>query len=983
MSNNLGLLTELLGDNNGNELIADDLFVGWNIIGLGGDDVLVGGNFADALEGGAGNDALTGGLGADEMIGGEGIDSYIGTLEEFHEDIFFDVETGEDMAFVGEFFSLGDVSISDNGIFTTVAVTSGGATATFQMIGVYSIASVAAVGTEGTAITYTRTTEVNGALGTPDDNILDAPDDENWLAYGFQGNDSITGGGGSDFIVGGEGNDSLDGGSNGADTLDGGEGDDYILLTPGGGEIIGGTGTDVLDASGASTDSKLFLWGSASIGSSASATVSGVEIAYGSDFDDRLAGAGGISDTLYGGLGSDTIFVDRDSVDYRDGGGGSDWISGSGINAGLVINLGAGTATDESGAVDTFVNFENVIGTNFNDNITGNASANYISGSNGNDTIWSGGGADTIIGGNGVDSMNGGGGDDLFILTSGGGDIVNGGAGVDAIDVTGATESATLFLWGNVSIGSGPQITISNVEIAYGTDFDDRLAGVGGASDSLYGGAGADTFYVDRDSADYRDAGSGDDWILGNGINAGITLNLGAGTGTDESGTTDVLLNFEHAVGTDFGDNITGSSANNILRGAGGADVIWSGGGNDIVDGGAGVDTINGGGGDDLFILTNESDFITGGAGIDVIDASGAAGGAKLFLWGSLSVGISPSTTVSGVEIAYGSNFDDRLAGVAGVNDTLYGGSGADTFFVDRDGTDYRDGGAGSDWITGSSINAGITINLVSGTGTDESGSTDTYLNFENVIGTDFNDNITGNSSVNIINAGSGNDNISSGGSSDTVDGGAGNDTINGGGTADLLNGGIGDDNIIGGTGDDTINGQADDDVLSGGDGADIINGGSGNDTLNGDNEADVLNGGGGDDSLTGGAGDDTLDGGDNDDYLNGRGGDDSLVGGSGNDTLDGAGNDDTLVGGAGDDELTGGANADVFEFDSASSEGADTITDFDIASDSISVSGALAADLVASAANNLDGDAVITHAGGTITLIGVDELDVTTAIFS
>ena len=63
---------------------------------------------------------------------------------------------------------------------------------------------------------------------------------------------------------------------------------------------------------------------------------------------------------------------------------------------------------------------------------------------------------------------------------------------------------------------------------------------------------------------------------------------------------------------------------------------------------------------------------------------------------------------------------------------------------------------------------------------------------------------------------------------------------------------------------------------------------------------------------------------------ITGDGTDEALIGGSGGDTLDGAGGDDILTGGGGADSLTGGTGADTFVY-LATSDGVDTITDFDV----------------------------------------------------
>jgi Ca2+-binding RTX toxin-like protein len=135
--------------------------------------------------------------------------------------------------------------------------------------------------------------------------------------------------------------------------------------------------------------------------------------------------------------------------------------------------------------------------------------------------------------------------------------------------------------------------------------------------------------------------------------------------------------------------------------------------------------------------------------------------------------------------------------------------------------------------------------------------------------------------------------------------------------------------NITGGDGNDTLTGADAADTLIGGNGDDSLLGGADNDTLIGGNGNDILLGGDDHDSLLGEAGNDTL---------LGEAGNDTLLGGGGNDSLDGGTGTDTLIGGDGDDTLTGGANVDRFVYNN-SSEGVDTITDFNIAQDFIDVS--------------------------------------------
>jgi hypothetical protein len=67
----------------------------------------------------------------------------------------------------------------------------------------------------------------------------------------------------------------------------------------------------------------------------------------------------------------------------------------------------------------------------------------------------------------------------------------------------------------------------------------------------------------------------------------------------------------------------------------------------------------------------------------------------------------------------------------------------------------------------------------------------------------------------------------------DTLEGGAGNDSLTGNAGANLMEGNAGNDTISGLAGNDTITGSAGNDVLTGGDGDDTVDGGVGNDSIN------------------------------------------------------------------------------------------------------------------------------------------------------
>ncbi|MFQ5948936.1 MAG: calcium-binding protein [Acidimicrobiia bacterium] len=146
-----------------------------------------------------------------------------------------------------------------------------------------------------------------------------------------------------------------------------------------------------------------------------------------------------------------------------------------------------------------------------------------------------------------------------------------------------------------------------------------------------------------------------------------------------------------------------------------------------------------------------------------------------------------------------------------------------------------------------------------------------------------------------------------------------------------------------------------------------------GNDVLVGGNGDDTLFGGTGDDELDGGRGDDLLVGGDDQDALVGDNGSDELFGGGGDDDLDGGKGSDTLDGGDGNDILTGGKGSDTFVFGPGS--GDDTITDFDLDNDVLSLTGGLV--ISDTSEEDVDGDSVTDtvvtfDSGDTVALLGV-----------
>ncbi|GCL40826.1 alkaline phosphatase [Dolichospermum planctonicum] len=458
--------------------------------------------------------------------------------------------------------------------------------------------------------------------------------------------------------------------------------------------------------------------------------------------------------------------------------------------------------------------------------------------------------------------------------------------------------------------------------------------------DRILGNGGNDTItstIANAGQNDLFDGGIGTDTLVisGGTASTALTLNVAniANTSNQLSGISGLVVqNFESFdFATFLGTlNATGSTGN---------DTITAGAGNDTLDGGAGTNTLRGGFGNDTYIISTLTNTITeaANAGIDTVRSSVtytlATNVENLVLTGT--------TDLNGT----GNTLNNTLTGNSG-NNTLNGGTGADALI----------GGAGND--TYIVDNAGDVITEANGEGRDLVQSSVTYTLSENVE----NLTLTGNTAIN--GTGNGLDNTITGNSGDnTLDGGTGNDTLIGGAGNDTLLGGTGNDTLIGGAGNDSLVGGTGNDtylfsITTTSLGADTITEAvvGGQDTIDftGTTAAIRLNLGvtttqtlvanGSKLTLTAANAMENVIAGIGADRIIGNGLNNRLVGGAGNDALVGGAGNDTLVGGAGNDILTGGAGNDVFGFEgnvafTVASQGLDTIQDFGIGSDQISLS--------------------------------------------
>ncbi|WP_427450801.1 calcium-binding protein [Litorimonas sp. WD9-15] len=693
------------------------------IDGTSGDDQLFGTDRSDTINGLEGDDTIFVSLEDDTIDGGDGIDTY-------------DVSQGE--------------SAEDGYLIDLI----GGTAIGFGFV----------IGTD-TLISIENVISGSGA-----DQIIAS--NQGSTIFSGAGDDILTGGAGVDNINGEDGDDSLIA-SAGADILNGGEGFDFItyrnsdaavtlnFLT---GEFTGGyaegdTLIDIEIITGSGFDDII-------IGNGTTVTLQGGfgddtiyaaeldnpefrnfliggEFAFGSQLGSNLANTG--NDTLIGSAGRD-VLIGLDGADFLDGGDGIDEVryfydrSGEGI----IIDLALGTASGGNANGDTIINVENVIGSIYDDVITGDENDNVLDGFFGRDILNGGAGNDTLIGGFNGDTLTGGDGADTFDFVSSrfgytdeitdleNADRISFGQGrgdpngepIDLIFIGAAEfsgragelryyheDGVTFIEYDNEGDGAlNDRMRITNGEFDLfavdnefgsfdlrigvvgsdsrdflrGTAEDDFIAG-GAGSDRIFGEAGNDQLFGDAGN-DIIVAGDGDDSIFGGDGNDRIL----AGSGDDQvdggNGDDNILggSGDDTLSGGDGADRIEGQANNDIINGGDGNDTLLGGNGRDLISGGLGDDVLRGEDGNDLIEGNAGDDFLGGGAGNDLL--IGGRGADRLY-------------GGSGEDRLFGQQGNDLLFGGGG-NDRLIGGGGNDSL-NGQSGNDILDGGSANDILTG------------------------------------------------------------------------------------------------------------------------------------------------------------------------------------------------------------------------------------------------------------------------------------------
>lgn len=543
-----------------------------HVAGGAGNDVIDGQGGSDLLEGGDGNDTLIGGEGDDSMLGGADDDNLYGHLLGFSGtgDDTLDGGTGDD--FLSP--SYGDDVVAGGGGTNRLA---------YDNLAAGVWVSLQAGGAQATGAGSQTITDVQNVRGTDHDDVL----------IGDAASNDLDGAGGDDV---------LDGGSAGSDVFRGGAGVDIAGLNGRAGGVTASLGVSTPQVLGTGLGSARF---------------DGIEGITGTDHADVLTGSSG--NDLLSGLAGDDLVSGGDGFDVIEGGPGNDTLDGgpgydelsyATAPAGVRVSLAIAAPQQTGGAgTDTITGFNYLLGSPFADDLGGVAGVeNRIRGGAGDDRITGIGTIDLLVGEAGNDVIEPGPGSTSAL----------GGPGTDSLSFDRSARGVRFDLASGLaqSVGSGSVAEV-DIENLIGSPFADVLSGDAGpnlvrggsGADRLDGqggndivrGEGGDDTVVPGAGDDVLDGGPGSDLVSFAALDRPVQVSLGTRLRQAlGAGGADVLLDFERAVGTRFGDVLTGSSKADVLRGGGGADRLRGRSGRDRLVGGRGKDRLLGGAGRDI-----------------------------------------------------------------------------------------------------------------------------------------------------------------------------------------------------------------------------------------------------------------------------------------------------------------------------------------------------------------------------------------------
>ncbi|MDD4330542.1 MAG: hypothetical protein PHD79_11350, partial [Aliarcobacter sp.] len=791
--------------------VKDTLLNIQKVIGTSGDDTLYGSSYANVFVGGAGNDYVDGREGADTIYGTSGNNKLFGGKDK---DTIYG-GTGNDTLDGGADDDILDGSLGGNNTFI-------GATGNDTFTGGSGVDTLYYLNAESGITVTLKPTGEDGTITS----LTDGTDSlkthfERIIATNFKDTIDLSKAQAANTILANGGNDTVTASASYNDTIYGGDGDD-VFYANGGNNIYYG-GNAILDANGditgsnaSGTDTINYSLSTGSVnvnltnntasvnGFGGTDTIYNIANVTGSNQNDILKGDVGVNkilaengdDWIIATAGNDEISggnhtqVDntQGSTTVKDGGG--DWLSFQEVANGLNATMSNNSITF-GGYTPNIKEIENLFGSIYNDILRGDNTNNTLHGYDGNDVIYGTAGNNFLIGGKGDDTLLGG-------------------SGIDKYD------------GGDVSIGTF--YTSSGVHGNNTISFYDTTSA----------GVNVDLSYDNGDGT------------------TGRVLNDGYGN------VETYIRNIQNIIGSlNYDDTLKGNSENNIINGEGGHDIIYGIAGENTVIAGTGNDTIYtatvktganrgdivlGGQGTDTIVSSFNKDLILGGEFVpnggstiyedlvgDWIDYSSllsantygisvnltattsltldsdrsAYDGSYSLVYKLDATGVVTSQFdyIKGIEYIKGSSYIDTIMGDSGANSIL-AGAGDDTIFLDAGGSDYIDGGTGSNWLSlESNYRGSIDLRSAYNTAGSTNGNVTVY-NIQNILGSQSvarDETVWGRSDT------SWNETFIMFKGNDTVLGGLGNDLYDMGDGNDRAYTNYGSDTLIGGAGIDTI----------------------------------------------------------------------------------------------------------------------------------------------------------------------------------
>lgn len=544
-------------------------------------------------------------------------------------------------------------------------------------------------------------------------------------------------------------------------------------------------------------------------------------------------------ETLRGGSGNDTFEVHYAGTlsGTIDGGAGINIIDYSHYNPstgdqGVTVNLASGQATNIGSDLDGMVaNISSIIGSPYNDHLTGNSTANMIYGGSGNDQIYGVGGSNVISGGSGVNQLYGGSDNDTFIFgLDWETDTLQSGGGSDALDFTAIADSIIFTVWaGMIEASAGSRSLAAE---AFGIAL-------------IISGAGDDRFSI-ADGVTYTglfDGGAGSNLIDWSAFTTPIDVvltNAGLLAGFDGYATNlpGGFRNIDRMLGGSAGDSIKGiNTAGNFSLGEDGNvayDARYSSSGKELFltdfetyIGGTGSDTfviygdqtgnLYGSAGNDSFIFIDVATLqglLDGGSGVNVLDYSDYSTTRNFYLTtaGSINGFDGGEASISGgfknITTIIGSQATDSLSGLnssavwqIGQDQGVYNAVGRTVNFVSIENVI---GGAAADSfkiVTGSALTGSVDGRSDTDTLDYAAYLPDLVVNLEATLADCIN---AGVSSIENVKGGKGSNHLIGDEKNNKLTGGPGYNILEGRGGDDILVTTGGYNILIGGDGYDT-----------------------------------------------------------------------------------------------------------------------------------------------------------------------------------